>query len=117
MLLGDPDVVETVGEAGLERQQARRPGHGRRQRHDPWVLVGDRQQRPVKASPYVVACDGNPSTSVSGNEPGEDNPPPSVLVGLPTAYPADDPTTLSVGPAPGADGSTATATPSARSAP
>ena len=46
VLLGDADVEEAVGEAGLEGQQARRPGHGRGERHDARVLFGRGQQGP-----------------------------------------------------------------------
>ncbi len=51
VLLGDPDVVEAVGEAGLEREQPGRPRHRRGQRHDPRVLFGHRQQRPREGIP------------------------------------------------------------------
>ena len=45
VLLGDADVEEAVGEAGLEGQQARRARHGGGERHDARILLGRRQQR------------------------------------------------------------------------
>ena len=42
VLLGDPHVEEPVGEAGLEGQQSRRPGHRRRQGDHPRVVLGGR---------------------------------------------------------------------------
>ena len=44
VLLGDADVEEAVGEAGLEGQQPGRAGHGGGEGHDPRVLFGRGQQ-------------------------------------------------------------------------
>ena len=44
MLLGDPDVEEAIGKAGLEGQQARRAGHGRSERDHALVLFRRGQQ-------------------------------------------------------------------------
>ena len=50
VLFGDADVEEAVGEAGLERQQAGRAGHGRRERHHAGPLSAASSRARVKAS-------------------------------------------------------------------